>query len=104
MAHISKAITVALSSKVTMSSNNTRCQSCSLKMNDDLLGGGTEVDGSRSKLYCSRCFEDGQFTRPDFSMKEMQQLVKERMLAAGVPNLVAVMAIKAIPNLARWKK
>jgi len=41
------------------------CQSCGMPLNRDKQGGGTNADGSKSTMYCSHCFLNGQFTLPD---------------------------------------
>ena len=51
---------------------NNACQSCAMPLKKDPQQGGTNADGSKSAEYCSLCFENGQFTQPDFSVKDMQ--------------------------------
>ncbi|MBP6334223.1 MAG: hypothetical protein KA444_02035, partial [Bacteroidia bacterium] len=36
---------------------NKFCQSCGFPLNKDKKGGGTEIDGSTSLLYCSMCYQ-----------------------------------------------
>ena len=43
------------------------CQSCVMPLKKDTKGGGTNTDGSTSKMYCSHCFEKGQFTNPNIT-------------------------------------
>lgn len=46
-----------------------------LKM--DKHGGGTEKNGTISKKYCSSCYQNGTFARPDFTLEDMQKLVDD---------------------------
>lgn len=41
-----------------------------MPLNKDPQGGGTNADGSKSNEYCSRCYVNGQFTRPDITTLE----------------------------------
>jgi hypothetical protein len=54
-----------------------QCQSCGMPLQRDPQGGGSEKDGTRSKIYCSSCYKDGAFTRPDISLQDMQTLVDD---------------------------
>ena len=49
------------------------CQSCAmpLKIIEDK---GTEADGTRCDDYCVHCYETGDFTEPEITMKEMIEL------------------------------
>jgi hypothetical protein len=79
------------------------CQSCGMPLNKDPQHGGTEADGSRSEKYCSKCYDAGQFRRPDMTVGDMQQLVKEKMKEMGFPGFLAGFFTKGIPKLERWK-
>ena len=80
------------------------CQSCGMPMRRDEKGGGTNADGSKSAMYCSHCYEGGQFKLPDISAGEMQQRVKGKLQEAGFPAFVTWLFIRKIPNLTRWNK
>ncbi len=45
-----------------MEKSYKNCQSCSMPMKKDPKGGGTNADGSLSKMYSSYCWEKGEFT------------------------------------------
>ena len=46
----------------------------------DPKGGGTEKDGTQSKMYCSYCYVDGEFASPEIDTAEkMQAFVKNQM-------------------------
>ena len=80
------------------------CQSCGMPLKKDELGGGTNADGSKSMKYCSRCYQDGKFTRPDFTVKQMQELVKGKMKEMGIPGFLTSFFTVGIPKLERWHR
>lgn len=79
------------------------CQSCGMPLKKDPKGGGTEKDGSKSKIYCSYCYENGEFTNPEMTVDEMKVLVKEKLKEMKFPGFIAGMFTKGIPTLERWK-
>ena len=79
------------------------CQSCSMPLNKDPKGGGTEADGSKSDTYCSLCYEDGAFVHPDFSVDQMQVHCVEQLQKQGMPKVMAWLFTRGIPKLERWK-
>jgi hypothetical protein len=79
------------------------CQSCGMPLNKDEKGGGTNSDGTKSLKYCSRCYLDGKFTRPDFTAKQMQELVKAKMKEKGIPGFLTPFFTMGIPKLERWR-
>ena len=70
----------------------------------DEKGGGTNADGSKSVEYCSHCYQDGAFTQPGITAKEMQDLVTGKLKDMGFPGFIAGLFSKSIPKLARWTK
>ena len=79
------------------------CQSCGMPLKKDPNGSGTNYDGTPSNMYCSYCYENGQFTQPDFTAEQMQDFVKGKMKEMGFPGFMAGFFSKGIPRLARWK-
>jgi Putative zinc ribbon domain len=79
------------------------CQSCGMPMKRDEKGGGTNADGSKSTMYCSHCYQNGQFVLPDISVSEMQTRVKAKIVEFGMPRFLAGMFTRRIPKLARWQ-
>jgi hypothetical protein len=75
-----------------------------MPLNKDEQGGGTNADGTKSKMYCSKCFQGGKFTTPDMTVQEMQALVKGKMKEFGFPGFIAGFFTKGIPKLERWRK
>jgi predicted amidophosphoribosyltransferase len=82
--------------------NNNFCQSCSMPLDKpELLG--TEKDGTKSKEYCSYCYQNGAFTTPNITLGEMQAMVKQQMGKMKMDDNVINMAVGSLPNLKRWK-
>ena len=79
------------------------CQSCSMPLKKDEKGGGSNADGSISKMYCSFCYENGSFINPDMTVNEMQELVKIKLKEIRFPGFLADIFTKGIPKLERWK-
>jgi hypothetical protein len=79
------------------------CQSCSMPLKKDEKGGGTNADGTKSLRYCSHCYQEGKFTRPDFTALEMQKLVKGKMKEMGIPGFLTGFFTYGIPKLERWR-
>lgn len=82
------------------------CQSCGFPLKKDKKGGGTEMDGTKSKMYCSMCYENGNFlTPPEINTaKKMQDFCIQEMKKDGINGLFAWLATRQIPSLKRWKK
>jgi hypothetical protein len=79
------------------------CQSCGMPLNKDSKGGGSNADGSKSNMYCSLCYVNGQFTRPEMLLGDMQDLVKNKLKEMGFPGFIASIFTKGIAKLERWK-
>ena len=86
-----------------MEMTNKFCQSCGMPMKKDEKGGGTNADGTKSLKYCSHCFQEGKFTLPDYTAKQMQQLVKGKMKEMGFPGFLSGFFTYGIPRQERWK-
>ncbi len=81
----------------------SQCQSCSMLLKKDPRGGGTEADGSKSAKYCSLCYAKGKFLQPDITVKDMQELVKNKIREFGFPGFLAAMMARGVPKLERWR-
>lgn len=79
------------------------CQSCGMPLKKDEKGGGTNTDGTKSLMYCSRCYIAGNFTRLDFTAKQIQELVKGKMKEMGIPGFLTLFFTSGIPKLERWR-
>lgn len=81
------------------------CQSCGMPMGptDELYG--TEADGTKSRDYCSYCYENGKFTA-DCTMQEMIDFCVQPMLE-NMPGLTEssarAMMNQHFPELKRWQ-
>ena len=80
------------------------CQSCGMPLKRDEQGGGTNADGTKSTMYCSHCYQNGEFVLPDITVEQMQARVREKIIEFGMPRFVAGFFTRKIPNLARWRK
>ena len=49
------------------------CQSCAMPLAKD-EDFGTEKDGSRSSIYCTYCYQKGEFTDPDATVESIAEL------------------------------
>lgn len=80
------------------------CQSCAspLKTLDDK---GTETDGTRNNDYCSGCYEAGEFTEPEITMKEMiEQSISTTANTLDITIEEARTYLKSLfPTLQRWR-
>jgi hypothetical protein len=81
------------------------CQSCGMPMNKDPQGGGTNMDHSKSKKYCSFCLIDGRFVDEGITLKE--KIEKNIRIAVSLMNTpeekAREMAETILPQLERWK-
>lgn len=80
------------------------CRSCGMPLSRDSQGGGSNTDGSRSRMYCSHCFVDGKFTLPDVTMEQMQGRVRDKLREIGFPGFLSIIFTRKIPRLARWSR
>ena len=78
------------------------CQSCGMPLSKDEKGGGINKDGSKSIMYCSHCYMDGEFTQ-NITVSEMKELVLGKMKEMGFPKFIGKLFTKGIPKLERWK-
>lgn len=88
-----------------MPKKNKFCQSCGMPLSKDPEQGGSEKDGSKSLLYCSYCYKDGEFLSPKIdTAKKMQEFCIMKMQEQGMPKFIAWIFTRGIPKLERWKK
>ena len=75
-----------------------------MPMKMDKAGGGTEHDGSRSAMYCSSCYRDGEFITEAKTVVEMQRFIDVILRDEMRANLVFRWLAKwQIPRLKRWR-
>ncbi len=78
------------------------CQSCGMPFSKDAQGGGTELNGAKSTMYCSHCYQAGKFTQPNLTADQMTELVKGKMKEMKILGFVAYFFTRSIPRLKRW--
>lgn len=78
------------------------CQSCGMPLSKDPEGGGTETDGSKNSMYCSKCYRAGKFLSPDITAAQMQELVRGKLKEMHFPGFISWFFVKDIPKLQRW--
>ena len=74
-----------------------------MPLSKDPEKGGTEKDSSKSLMYCSYCYKNGEFTQPDFTATDMKVFCKQKMKEMGFPGFLAGFFTMGIPKLERWK-
>ena len=88
--------------KTLIMENQTFCQSCSMPLDKPELF-GTEKDGSKSKEYCTYCYQNGAFMNPNMTLDEMKTLVKSQMEKMKIDTSIINLAIGSLPSLKRWQ-
>lgn len=79
------------------------CQSCSMPMDKDPGGGGTNSDGTKSTTYCSYCYVDGEFKDDFTTADQMVGFVKEKLAEQGMGKIRQWLFTMQIGKLKRWK-
>ena len=79
------------------------CQSCGMPLKRDEEHGGTEADGSRSRMYCSHCYRQGRFVLPDITLEQMQRRARDKLTELHIPGFLAGFLTRGIPKLERWR-
>ena len=78
------------------------CQSCGMPMKID-SDFGTNADQTKNQEYCTYCYQNGGFTKPDITMEEMIQGCIGIMVKYGMPEEQAKQHMTTlIPTLKRW--
>jgi hypothetical protein len=73
-------------------------------MKKDPGHGGSEKDGTKSKVYCSYCYENGAFTWTGTDVKDFQAMVVDQMTKDGWKRPIAWLFTRRIPKLDRWRE
>ena len=81
------------------------CQSCGMPMGETNEYYGTEADGTKSRDYCSYCYDKGAFTA-DCTMEEMIEFCVKTTVE-NVPGMTEegarAMMREHFPLLKRWQ-
>ena len=80
----------------------TNCQSCGMPLDIPKVR-GTEKDGSQSNAYCRYCYQNGTFTNPGMTIKEMTSNIITQMEKMNFDSKTIDVAVSHLPNLKRWK-
>jgi len=87
-----------------MTNKYSTCQSCGMPLNKDGKNSGTEIDGTLNEMYCSFCYEHGNFTLPNITACEMKELVSKKIIEMKIPKFVAKFLSRNTHKLKRWNK
>jgi len=79
------------------------CQSCGMPLKRDEKKGGTNADGSISGMYCSYCYENGEFIYKGSNVYEFQELCKQKMMEGGHSRFFSWLFTRGMKRLKRWK-
>jgi hypothetical protein len=82
-----------------------QCQSCGMPLQTKKTGDsrGTEVDGSKSEMWCKLCYENEEFIGKDCTLEDMKLIVDNALKEQGRSKLMRLIAQKQLPRLKRWK-
>jgi len=84
--------------------NQLICQSCGMPLDKDPGKGGTNADKSKSKKYCSFCYENGKFKDEGITLREKIEKNIQMAIQMNIPESKArQMAESILPGLERWK-
>lgn len=86
-----------------MEKTNKFCQSCGMPIDKDPKKGGSNADGTINLMYCSYCYQKGEFIFKG-TAREMQLFCREKMIEQGMSKFTAWFFSLGIPRLERWKK
>ena len=64
-------------------------------------GGGSNSNGTKSKMYCCYCYEDSIFYNPLWTACQMQEYCKGKMKKPGFPGFFTEFFTKGIPKFER---
>lgn len=82
------------------------CQSCAMPLNKNILG--TEMDGSRSQMYCTQCYLNGKFVQPTLTYNDMLEIGLRGINQARGSKMAKWLMKKSYPmllkNTKRFKK
>ncbi len=82
-----------------MSKEYKSCQSCSIPFKND-----PNPEKKEHEMYCSMCYQEGEFTMPDLTLEEMEELVFDKAVEhTTFPKFLIKQHVKTIKNLERWK-
>jgi hypothetical protein len=81
-----------------------QCQSCGMPFRGKKENYGIEKDGTQSRKYCSLCYKDGEFVKPEIdTAKKMQDFCVKVMKEDGMNGVLSWLLTRQIPKLERWR-
>ena len=78
------------------------CQCCGMPLSKDPNGGGTNSFGSKTNIYCSYCYQKGEFTFKG-PVTEFREFCRFKMKEEGHSAFKAWLYTRKINRLGRWK-
>ncbi len=75
-----------------------------MPLGKDPSGGATNADGSKNEMYCGLCYSQGSFVHPEWTVRQMQRFVVEKMKEMGIPRFLGRFFVMGMPRLERWKQ
>lgn len=83
------------------------CQSCASPLKQGKADiRGTNLDGSRSDVYCNRCYLNGKFVEPDLTYDQMLDRCMTAIKSQKMNPVARWMITKSYPTLlkkcSRW--
>ena len=54
-------------------------------------------------MYCSHCYQKGEFLLPHITVEQMQERVKEKLAELHIPNFLRSVLTRCIQKLERWQ-
>jgi hypothetical protein len=75
-----------------------------MPLSKDPQGGGTNADGTENELYCSYCYQNGEFVGGKITVGEFQEFCRKTMIEHGHNRFLAWLFTRGMKRLERWKK
>lgn len=80
------------------------CQCCAMPLTEEKLF-GIESEGGKNEDYCHLCYQNGAFTQPEATMKDMRDFVIDYIVKEGhmSPEEARTTMESVFPTLKRWR-
>jgi hypothetical protein len=79
------------------------CQSCGMRLSNQKNYHKISDDIKKQMNYCETCYENGEFTEPELTLKEMKEKVTNRCKMLGYNKIMTYILTSRIKNLERWR-
>lgn len=87
---------------LNMPTYSDNCQSCGKRFNS-MVKYGNEKDGCKNYHFCDACYQDGNFTNPDLTLKEIKEQRKKELELKKYSKFRIRVILSDIKLLERWK-